>query len=106
MRAILNFYGFLFLLFSVIANSQEKKFTAQQIINNASEAFNDASYINTNSSYNLYENYTSKKVYRHYTGIVLKKNNVNYFKIKNTEFLSFKNIGIKINHDQKAIIIE
>ena len=106
MKAKLNFYSLLFLLFSVLANSQEQKLTAQQIIRNASKAFNEAPYITNNSNYNLYENYNSKKVYRNYTGIVLKKNNINYFKIKNTEFVSFKNIGIKINHDQKAIVIE
>jgi hypothetical protein len=36
---------------------------------------------------------------------VLKKNDVNYFKIKNTEFAVFKKYSIKINHDQKAIVI-
>lgn len=106
MKARLNLFSFLFLVFSIVVNSQEKKLTAQQIINAASKAFNNASYITATSNYNLYENYNSKKVYRHYTGSILKKNNVNYFKIENTEFVSFKNIGIKINHDQKAVVIE
>lgn len=106
MKAKLTIFSIFFLFISIIANSQEKKLTAQQIINNASQAFNDATYISAASNYNLYENYNSKKVYRHYSGVVLKKNNVNYFKIKNTEFVSFKNVGIKINHDQKAVVIE
>lgn len=106
MKAKHILFSTFFLLILTVANSQEKKLTAQQIINNASEAFNDNPYIVATSNYNLYENYNSKKVYRHYSGVVLKKNNVNYFKIKNTEFVSFKNIGIKINHDQKAVIVQ
>ncbi|MDR6764546.1 hypothetical protein J2Y38_004779 [Flavobacterium sp. 2755] len=106
MKSVIHFYIFIFLVFSINTYSQEKKLTARQIITKAADAYNEAAYITYNSNYNLYLDYNSKKVYEHYSGMVLKKNNVNYFKIKNTEFITFKNIGIKINNDEKAIVIE
>lgn len=38
--------------------------------------------------------------------MILRKNNVNYFKIKSTEFVAFKNYGLKIDHEEKALVIE
>lgn len=106
MRDKIKFYGLL--LFFVFSGSyaQQEKMTAMQVLKKATEAFNKQEYLSYNSSYSLYLDYTSQKKHEQYSGIVLKKNKVNYFKIKNTEFVSFKNYGIKINHDQKAIVIE
>ncbi|PKB18342.1 hypothetical protein [Flavobacterium sp. 5] len=101
-----NTYILLFLLFSFCSNGQVKKLTALQIISNASDAYIHSKYMSMNSTYNLYLDYNSEKVYEHYAGIVLKKNEVIYFEIKSTEFITFKNLGIKINYDQKAIVLE
>lgn len=79
---------------------------AMQILKKAAEVYNKQEYVSNNSKYALYLDYTSRKIYEQYTGVVLRKNNVNYFKIKNTEFVAFNNYVLKINHDQKAIIIE
>lgn len=79
--------------------------TALQILKKATETYANREYINYNTTYNLYLDYKTKKVYEQYLGIVLKKNNINYFKVKNTEFAVFKKYGVKINHDQKAMII-
>lgn len=100
------FYCFMFL--SVISRlyCQQEKMTAIQVLKKATQVFEKQDYVSNNSKYVLYLDYTSKKAYEQYNGIVLKKNNVNYFKIKNTEFVAFKDYGVKINHDEKAIVIE
>jgi len=106
MKSAIHFYIYIFLVSSINTYSQEKKLTARQIITKAADTYNESAYIAYNSNYSLYLDYNSKKVYEYYSGMVLKKNNVNYFKIKNTEFVTFKNIGIKVSNDEKAIVIE
>lgn len=101
-----TFYSLLFVFVFSCVYSQQGKMTAMQVLKKATEVYNRQEYLSYNSKYALYLDYTSKKIYEQYSGIVLKKNNINYFKIKNTEFVSFKNYGIKINHDEKAIVIE
>lgn len=102
----IKFYGLLLLFVFSGSYAQQEKMTAMQVLKKATETFNKQEYLSYNSSYSLYLDYTSQKKHEQYSGIVLKKNKVNYFKIKNTEFVSFKNYGIKINHDQKAIVVE
>lgn len=101
-----GFYSLLFLFVFSCMYSQQEEMTGLQVLKKAIEVNNKQQYLSYNSKYALYLDFTSKKVYEQYTGIVLKKNNVNYFKIKNTEFVTFKNYGLKINHDQKAFVIE
>jgi hypothetical protein len=106
MRVKNLFYGFMFLFIFSGLHAQQEKMTAMQVLKKATEVYNRQEYLSYNSKYALYLDYTSKKAYEQYNGIVLKKNNVNYFKIKNTEFVAFKDFGVKINHDEKAIVIE
>lgn len=100
-----SFFGLLSLFVFSGLYSQEAKMTVLQIIKKATETYVDQKYINYNTTYNLYLDYKAKKVYEQYFGIVLKKDNINYFKVKNTEFVVFKKYGVKINNDQKAMII-
>jgi hypothetical protein len=80
--------------------------TALQILKKAIEINNKQEYLSYTTKYALYLDYSTKKIYEQYSGVILRKNNINYFKIKNTEFVTFKNYGFKINHDQKALVIE
>lgn len=99
-------FGFMFLFIFSCLYSQEEKMTAMEVLNKAAEAYNKQAYVSYNSKYTLYLDYTTKEVHEQYNGMILKKDNVNYFKINNTEFVSFKNYGVKINHDEKALSIE
>jgi hypothetical protein len=106
MRVKNKFYGFMFLFIFSGLYAQQEKTTAMQVIKKATEVYNKQEYLSYNSKYALYLDNTSQKIYEQYNGVVLKKNNINYFKIKNTEFIAFKDYDIKINHDEKAIVIE
>lgn len=99
-------FGFLFLFVFSCLYSQQDKMTAMDVLDKAAEAYNKQAYVSYNSKYTLYLDYTTKEVHEQYNGMVLKKDNVNYFKINNTEFISFKNYGVKINHDERALSIE
>lgn len=106
MNSSTKFYSFFFFFVFVALYSQQEKITAVGVIKKAADIYNKQEYVSNNSKYTLYLDFTSDKIYEQYTGVVLKKNNVNYFKIKNTEFVSFGTYGVKINNDQKAIVIE
>ncbi len=56
-------------------------------------------------NYKLFSTYTSKLVTEEYNGFYVKKGVSNYIRIHNTEFLQEGSLGIKINHDQKMILI-
>lgn len=98
-------FSFFSLFYLVVLYSQQHKMTALQIITKATETYKSNNDINYNTTYNLYLDYKSKNVYEQYKGIVLKTKDVSYFKVKNTEFVVFKKYAVKINHDQKAMII-
>lgn len=98
-------FGFVFLFVFSCLYSQEDK-TAMDVLNKAAAAYNKQAYVSYNSKYTLYLDYTTKEAYEQYNGMILKKDNINYFKINNTEFVSFKNYGVKINHDERALSIE
>lgn len=84
----------------------QEKVTANELLKKVSSFYSKNQNLSFNTQYNLYLDYTTKNVYEQYRGMILKKNNVNYFKIKNTEFIAFKDYGLKISHEEKALIIE
>lgn len=100
-----KFLSVLLILFFIGMHGQQATMTPLQILKKATEIYSSQEYINYSTTYNLYLDYKSKKVHDQYTGIVIKENNINYFKIKNTEFIIFKKHSVKVNHDQKAMII-
>ena len=101
-----KFYCLLLFFSFTLSYSQQEKITAIQVLKKATAAYNKQEYISYNSNYSLYLDYSSQKVYEQYSGIILKKNNVNYFKIKDTEFISFNDYVLKISSEQKAIVME
>lgn len=97
---------FAFCLFlSLAMYAQEKNESVEQIINKASQTFNAKEYFTYNINYKLFSDYTSKKATDAYDGFLLKKDNVYYYKIKNTEFIGFREYSVKVSNDEKAILI-
>ncbi|MGH2665720.1 hypothetical protein [Flavobacterium sp.] len=93
-----------FFLFSILYGQGEM--TALDVLKKASNSYNKKEYVSFSTRYILYLDYTTKKAYEQYNGVVLKKNGINYFKIKDTEFVSFKDCSLKINHEEKALIFQ
>jgi hypothetical protein len=89
MNSSTKFYCFFFLLTFVSLYSQHESSTAIQVIKKAADIYNKQEYVSNNSKFTLYLDFTSNKIHEQYEGIVLKKNNVSYFKIKNREFVFF-----------------
>lgn len=99
-------YLLLFFLGVISLGYSQGKMTAQQVLNKAKEVYKNQNYLTYNSKYTLYLDYKTTTPYEQYNGFLVKKNNVDYVKIKNTEFVSFGDYGLKINHDQKALVME
>lgn len=85
--------------------AQAKAETVEAVIKKASQKFKTEQYLTYNIKYSLYNNQESNVVNESYTGIFLKKNDVLYYKIKNTEFIGFSEYSVKINKDERAMII-
>jgi hypothetical protein len=94
----------LFFVFSLV-HSQES-LTAMQVLKKTTAFYNSQTYCTYGLKYVLYIDYKTVTPHTDYSGIFINKNNVVYFKIKDTEFVSFNDVGIKINHDQKAFVFQ
>lgn len=90
-------------LFFAISNSQ----TVDDVFDKMNRELTGKHCFQFNSTYKLYKDYKTKVAFETYNG-VFKKNSSNdiYMKINNTEFLNTKKYSLKINHDEKAMIIE
>lgn len=93
------------LLFSSLLVGQKKN-NAKEILEKAIEVYDSQPYLSYNSKYILYQDYTSKKILEQYNGVVVKKNSINYFKINNTEYVSFGQYALKISNDEKIVVLE
>ncbi|WNM19472.1 hypothetical protein [Flavobacterium capsici] len=100
-------YLLFFILFSFqISFSQaEKMLRVEEVFSLAEKAVTEDKYVSYETSYKLYLDYEAKEIFEEYKGVFVKKNNINYLKIKNTEFVTFTKYALKINHDEKAISI-
>lgn len=106
MNSFKKIVGLCLLLAAAFMQGQGTKLTAIQVVKKATLEMSKQDYLSYETKYTLYLDYKTTHVHEQYFGRILKKNNVNYFKIKNTEFVSFQNYGLKINHDEKALIVE
>ncbi len=95
----------LFLSISINSYGQQKKLSVDEVIRTAEDVLKKRKQVSYNTKYTLYSDYSTKEIYEQYKGVFLKKNNVCYVKIKNTEFIAYDNYGLKINNDEKAIQI-
>lgn len=80
--------------------------TAKQILKKASEKLQSDAYFSAFTKYSLYPDHKSSKAKEEYSGMILKKNGIYYYKIKNTEFVGFKDYAVKVSKDEKAMQIE
>ena|SRR6218665_3821632 len=92
-------------LWSVMVCGQQKNESVENIISKASQIFKTKDYLTYNVKYNIFSDYTTTKATETYTGFLLKKDNIFYYKIKNTEFVGFKDHSVKISNDEKALLI-
>lgn len=92
-------------LFVCVATAQDKNKDVVTILKRASEKLKSEAYFSYNVKYNMYKDYTSDALQESYSGLLLKSGNTYYFKIKNTEFVSFKDYAVKVSKDEKAILI-
>lgn len=90
---------------SVSLIAQVTNENANTILKKASEKFKNDTYYSYNTKYTMYYDYESNDVKESYAGFLLKKNAIYYFKIKNTEFVSFKDYSVKVSGDEDAILI-
>jgi hypothetical protein len=89
-----------------MANGQSENSKAIEILRKSNESIKNAKSAGFTSEYTLYAGHASKSVIEAYEGVVLKSGTETYFKIGNTEFVSFGSMALKISHDQKAIAVE
>lgn len=99
-------YSICILIFicSISAYSQENK-QLTTIFQKVSEAYTNPERISLNFSYKLYTTYKSPIVSEQYIGYYFKTKTESYMKIHNTEFMQAKGISLKVNHDQKAMLV-
>jgi hypothetical protein len=95
----------LFLSSSINSFGQQKNLSVDEVLKTTEDVLKKQKQISYNTKYTLYSDYSTKEIYEQYKGVFLKKNNICYIKIKNTEFVAYENYGLKINHDEKAIQI-
>jgi len=97
---ILSIVSFLFC--SVDSNSQNK---VKEILTKVENTYNSNNELLLNLDYKLYTSYSSKIVSESYKGLVVKNNKNTYLKIHNTEFLQTSTRSVKVNHDQKMMLV-
>ena len=85
--------------------SQSKKEDANSIVKEVSKQYNATKNYSYTMSYNFFESYTSNKVFESFNGLLIKNDKTIYFKLKDTEFLTFEDVSIKINNDEKALLM-
>lgn len=93
------------LLCAPIAHAQETKETVQSLIKKAGDAYNSKNYFSYTIMCRMYRNHQADVASENYQGILLKKNGVYYYKIKDIEFLNFTDSSIKISNSEKAFVI-
>ena len=80
--------------------------TVNTVLAGVSNKFTAKQSIQFTTRYNLYKDAKSNIITQSYPGIFMKNsNNQLYMKINNTEFLNTSKYTVKINHEEKAMII-
>lgn len=87
---------------TAIAQAQE---TAASLIKKATDAYNGKSYFSYTIACKMYKTHEADAASEFYQGVLLKKNGVYYYKVKDFEFLNFADASMKISNAEKAVII-
>ena len=75
------------------------------LLNKAKESFYAAENFHVNTTYKIYKGYDSTKPHEVSNGILVKKSNNIYSKINELEVISTSKYYLKINHKEKAILL-
>lgn len=105
MSRIKLLFCLLFVLLSSLGFSQNDKKEAISLLKKVSDLYSKKEALSFNTKYVIYYDYSSQRILEQYNGFILKNKQTTYFRLKNTEFVSFENIGLKINNDDKEILI-
>lgn len=105
MSKISNIILILFVFFhsKSIFSQDEKK--VNEILSKSESVYKVNKNLSLSLNYKLYTTYSSNVVSEGYNGRLLIQNESTYIKIHNTEFLQNPAISLKINHDQKMMIV-
>ena len=94
---------FLFAFFNLC--TAQKNMTVEKVFDRVEAYYKNASYYSYTSTYKYYENKLSNKVKETKTGIILKKNKVNYQKLDGVEIVDFGDYNVMINHSTKTFYL-
>jgi len=95
---------FKFLLLFLLSNGYAQ--TRDEVIARVVKVYSSAEPLQYSTTYSLFKNHNDKSSIQSYKGFFCKDERSNiYLKIKNTEFLSSSKFNIKINNDDKVIIV-
>lgn len=92
------------LLFSNCIYSQDEK-RVTEILSKSESIYKTSKNLAINMNYKLYTSYLSNKISESYNGKMFSQNKSTYIKIHNTEFLQTETLSLKINHDQKMLVV-
>lgn len=99
-------------IFFIVSVSLYSNFIFSQDENKIKEILTkvERDYFSNNDSslkldYSLYTSYSSKNISENYKGLLISYHKNKYLKIHNTEFLQTSTKSIKINHDQKIMLV-
>lgn len=80
--------------------------TVKSILDKTVALYQAEKYGSYYTTHTVYSGYESSYVAERYKGIIVKKDGIDYMRVHDTEFISFSDFNLKINHDQKAAMIQ
>ncbi|MCO6175371.1 hypothetical protein NHF50_09980 [Flavobacterium sp. NRK F10] len=101
----LNLMKYLFLILSVQFFYAQEDSKIAEILSKSNEQYQKKESLAVSLSYKLYSTYSSNFVTESYEGITVNSNKDNYIRIHNTEFINTSKLALKINHDQKLVLL-
>lgn len=96
-------FVFIILFSNSILSQDDKKVT--EILSKSESTYKANKNLAISLNYKLYTTYSSNKISENYKGYILSQNKSTYIKIHNTEFLQTETLSLKINHDQKMLVV-
>ncbi|NUY82702.1 hypothetical protein HUK80_17500 [Flavobacterium sp. MAH-1] len=89
----------------VLGTGSVKAQDARAVLRKASQVLKSKKEVSYNVQYTSFAGIDSKEIMENYRGMLLKKDGVTYYKIKQTEVVSFSDYAVKVSNDERAIQI-
>ena len=93
------------LLVSSTSFFAQTKMSVESLFEKIDEYYGKNKDYSYSSEYFVYESELSNKIIDHYSGLAIKKGNVNYQKTNKAEFINFTDYSVSINHTEMKILI-